>query len=166
MEPSQMELSIDTGTKRQPRTARIPAALGRWTRDARTPSLRLTPQAAELPPPDMTSQFPVVDMQSKPGRQTVIQLHPVQARETMPFMARTTACPYLECRQSNRRCLSADPAPVSLERQVRHCFSQDHRTCKYYRKARGLPAVPPTHAAFYTAAAVTVILFLYLAGLS
>ncbi len=83
----------------------------------------------------------------------------------MPFMGRKTACPYLECRPANRRCLSAEPAPVSLERQVRHCFSQSHRQCRYYRKARGLPTVPPNQAAFYTAAAVLLLVIVTFASL-
>lgn len=83
----------------------------------------------------------------------------------MPFLSRTSACPYLECRSSNRRCLSASPAPISLQRQVRYCLNTGHRSCKYYRKSRGLAAIPPTQAAFYTAAAVTAMILIALAGL-
>lgn len=159
-----MDISIDSRSGRRQRAGYVPAA-GRWARDARTPSLRLTPAAVEPPPVDMTAEFSIVDVEHVAPSRPVITLHPVHARETMPFMARTTACPYLECRSSNRRCLSADPAPISLERQVRHCLGKDHRSCKYYRKARGLPAVPPGQAAFYTAAVVVIVMLVFVAGL-
>lgn len=155
----------------------------RWNRDQRAPALRLpTPAPAR---PDPTVQLPVVPPRTAPvvndasrkeregslgmsfqkPVQPVIELREVQQRQTMPFMGRVTACPYLECRSSNRRCLSSDPAPISLERQVRHCFSEHHRQCRYYRKARGLPRVPPNQAAFYTAAAVLLLVIVALASL-
>ncbi len=161
---------------------RNPVIQSRWSRDLRAPSLRLTPP----PPlePERTAPLPIVApgtglMYDKPRVQLVeraeeafharpqhtIQLRLIAPRETMPFVGRVTACPYLECRSSNRRCLSADPAPVSLERQVRHCFSEDHRQCHYYRKARGLRSVPPDQAAFYTAAAVLLFVIVALASL-
>jgi hypothetical protein len=166
-----MEISIDSRSVRQPRAARPAAALGRWTRDARAPALRLTPAQAVIPDPDMTAPFtiiPSVLTLEPPARKqdrTIIHLHQIHAREMMPFMGRESACPYLEFRSSNRRCLSADPAPVSLRRQAQHCFGPDHRMCSYYRQARGLPAVPPTQAAFYTAAAVTLAMLLVMAGI-
>lgn len=154
---------------------RAPAAIGRWSRDMRAPALRLTPPPA--PELEKTAPIPIVapaitqtngtalatqrsntiaDLFA-PHPSPVIQLRVVQARSAMPFLGRESACPYLECRSSGRRCLSADPAQVSLERQVRHCLSADHRQCKYYRKARGLPAVPPNHAAMFTVAAVVLL---------
>lgn len=162
---------------------RDPSTQRRWSRDLRAPSLRLPP--APLLAPEMTAQLPVitprtipesdssqrpqadhVDEEMFPQRtQQFITLRQIQPRETMPFMGRETACPYLECRSANRRCLSADPAPVSLERQVRHCFNEGHRQCRYYRKARGLPAVPPNQAAFYTAAAVLLLVIVTFASL-
>jgi hypothetical protein len=172
-----MEHSLEGRQLKQTRGTHGPSALGRWSRDARSPSLRLTPPAVELPEPDITAPFPLVEpeQQARPEylilgrpehtRPDAIQLRPISARETMPFLGRVSACPYLECRPANRRCLSADPAPVSLERQVRHCLSEGHRTCKYYRQARGLPAIAPTQAAFYTAAAVTILILIVLAGL-
>lgn len=141
----------------------------------RAPALRLAP--APAPELEKTAPIPIVapaitqtnaassvvqrpDIAADlfaPRPSPVIQLHVVQARAAMPFLGRESACPYLECRSSGRRCLSADPATVSLERQVRHCLSDDHRQCKYYRKARGLPAVPPNHAAMFTVAAVVLL---------
>lgn len=153
------------------RQGRPPAALGRWTRDARRPSIRLTPPEVAPPPPDVTAPFAIVQPTDVSGFHTAappkrtIQLHSITARETMPFMGRTTACPYLECASSNRRCLSAMPAPVSIQRQAKYCMRADHRSCTYYRKARGMAAVPPTQAAFYTAALVTVLLLLFLTGI-
>jgi hypothetical protein len=170
-ESGYMEMSIDSRPVRRPRSARPVAALGRWTRDARAPSLRLTPAEAMLPAPDLTAPFTTIpsDLTSRPpsGQQErpVIHLRQIHAREMMPFMGRESACPYLEFRSNNRRCLSADPAPVSLRRQAQHCFGPDHRTCSYYRQARGLPAVPPTQAAFYTAAAVVLAMLLVMAGM-
>jgi hypothetical protein len=166
-----MEMSIDSRPVRQPRAARPAAALGRWTRDARAPSLRLTPAQQAMPEPDMTAPFTAIPselvLDPRSGRQErpVIHLRQIHAREMTPFMGRESACPYLEFRTSNRRCLSADPAPVSLRRQAQHCFGPDHRTCSYYRQARGLPAVPPTQAAFYTAAAVVLAMLLVMAGM-
>ena len=119
----------------------------------------------------MTAPFTIIpaglipDTPSRRPERPVIQLRQIYAREMMPFAGRESACPYLECRSSNRRCLSADPAPISLRRQARHCFGPDHRACSYYRQARGLPAVPPTQAAFYTAAAVTLAVLLVMAGI-
>ena len=162
---------------------RDPATQRRWSRDLRAPSLRLPP--SPILAPEMTAPLPVITPLTMPvydnpqrpqsvhGAEDVFQqrtqqfitLRQIQPRETMPFMGRETACPYLECRSTNRRCLSADPAPVSLERQVRHCFSESHRQCRYYRKARGLPAVPPNQAAFYTAAAVLLLVIVAIASL-
>lgn len=162
---------------------RDPATQRRWSRDLRAPALRMPPSPA--PAPEMTAQLPIVPpltmpVHDNPRRhepvneaedvfqqrtQQLITLRQIQPRETMPFIGRETACPYLECRSSNRRCLSADPAPVSLERQVRHCFNEGHRQCRYYRKARGLPAVPPNHAAFYTAAAVLLLVIVVVTSL-
>lgn len=141
----------------------------RWSRDLRAPALRLTQNTGTAL--DVTASLPLVtpstthvpEFHERP--RPVITLREIQPRKTMPFMGRVTACPYLECRSSNRRCLSADPAPISLERQARHCFSESHRQCRYYRKARGLPSVPPNQAAFYTAAAVLLLVFVAVASL-
>lgn len=156
----QMEMSVDRRMAQGNRPAKPVAPLGRWTRDARRPSIRLTPAEVPPPPPDVTAPFQIVQPPARP----VIALRPISSREATPFMARTTACPFLECRSTSRRCLSAYPAPVSLERQVRYCLKTDHRTCKYYRKARGLAAVPPTQAAFYTGAFVSLVLLALMLG--
>ena len=141
----------------------------RWSRDLRAPALRLTQNTGTAF--DLTASLPLISPHTTQvpelheGPRPVITLREIQPRETMPFMGRVTACPYLEYRSANRRCLSADPAPISLERQVRHCFSESHRQCRYYRKARGLPSVPPNQAAFYTAAAVLLLVFVAVANL-
>ena len=179
MELDSMDIWTEPHPSTQPRGRRSRAALGRWSRDARSPALRIAPAA---PVPEVTAPLPVLPEsgmaassppQTQPGEEPIfpvvskptITLRPIRQRETMPFVARETACPYLECRSANRRCLSAQPAPISLERQVRYCFGPQHRQCRYYRKARGLPAVPPTQAAFYTAAAVTIVILIVLTGL-
>lgn len=84
----------------------------------------------------------------------------------MPFLARETACPFLEFCQHGRRCLSASPAPVSLQRQARHCLTSSHRSCRYYRDARHYPPVPPAEAAFYTTGLVVILILFVMIGIS
>ena len=147
----------------------------------RAPALRLAPPPA--PELEATAPLPVVapsvtSTEATASQPTdlahdvfgarpspVIRLRPVEPRPFMPFLGRETACPYLECRPNGRRCLSAQPAPVSLERQVRHCLSESHRQCKYYRKARGLPTIPPNQAAVYTVAIVVLLTIAAIASL-
>lgn len=161
------------------RSSRPLVALGRWSRDARTPSLRLRPSGTAEPKSETTAELPVIPGTGKRGSappqwgsllrtsvQPVTRLRDIKTRKMTSFASCPSACPYLEYRSSNRRCLSAEPAPVSLERQVRYCLTSDHRQCKYYRKARGLYPVPPTQAAFYTAAAVTLVILIVLAGVN
>lgn len=153
-------------------------ALGRWSRDVRSPSLRLHTPESSVAWPERTAELPIIPLREvrDPGvlqvsRSQSILHAPAGAltrlrRATKREETRQTACPFLEYRASNRRCLSATPSPVSIERQVRFCLTSEHQQCKYYRKAQGLPAVPPTQAAFYTAAAVMVVILIVLAGLN
>lgn len=84
----------------------------------------------------------------------------------MPFLVRETACPYLEFCRHGRRCLSATPSPVSLQRQAKHCLTPAHRTCRYYRDARNYRQVPPAEAAFYTTGVVVILILFLMIGIS
>jgi hypothetical protein len=152
---------------RRARERRI--AIGRWREaDERTPALRLprrsTATASPATPPTAHGAEPAKDF-SLTAPLPTIRLERIHARPLMPYALRTTACPYIESRSRDRRCLTDEPREVTLNCQAVLCLRQQHRRCPRYRKARGLRTLPPQRLAAYTVALALVVTLILVAGL-
>lgn len=157
-----MDARPDQQTRRRNKAVLHPAALGRWNRDQRSPARRLTPRPVDPPQPELTRPFiPLQQVDPEP-----VRLQPIQARSGLPFLMRETACPFLECRQQGRRCLSTKHSVVSMQRQARHCLTPAHRSCRSYRDARKYRQVPPAEAAFYTTGVFVILVLFLMVGIS
>jgi hypothetical protein len=88
-------------------------------------------------------------------RRPVVMLQPITIKPLQLFVLRESACDYLECRSSGRRCVAAGERPVQLDHQIAYCLGARHGQCGIYRARAGRQAAPLRRLAY---AAVVIIM--------
>jgi hypothetical protein len=68
---------------------------------------------------------------------TIIRLQPIVSRPLQPYALRESACQFLECRSSGRRCIVAGAREVDLGYQVSYCLGDRHAACPMYQASSG-----------------------------
>ena len=86
-----------------------------------------------------------------------IRLQPITARPLQPFVLRETACSFLECKASGRRCIAADAREVELGYQVAYCLGGRHLSCSKFRLATTGSRINRSRKLVYTALAFIMI---------
>ncbi len=102
-------------------------------RDTRRPALRLHRRSTEKHCAERVAsaeRLEIRDTASLPQ----VRLLPIVQKPLQPFVLRESACAYLECKASDRRCLASGNRDVELGYQVAYCLGPRHASCAYYRK--------------------------------
>ena len=86
-----------------------------------------------------------------------IRLKPITARPLQPFVMRESACSFLECKASGRRCIAADARRVDLGYQVAYCLGDRHSACAEFRSATNANGTRRSRRIIYTALAFIMI---------
>lgn len=117
------------------------------------PSDRIyVPPAAEMRSA-RTAAKPAPSSDARP----IIRLQPIVSKPLQPYVLRETACDFLECRSSGRRCIASNGREVDLGYQVAYCLGARHRSCPVHAGATKTGRVYRARKAIYTAVAFIMI---------
>ncbi|MEZ4523869.1 MAG: hypothetical protein R3A46_19870 [Thermomicrobiales bacterium] len=87
----------------------------------------------------------------------MIRLQPIVKKPLQPYLLRESACDFLECRSSGRRCIVSERQEVTLEYQVSYCLGSRHRSCPMYADATNGKTSGRFRKLMYAAAIVALV---------
>ena len=96
-------------------------------------------------------------------RRATIRLQPIVQKPLQPYVFRESACEYLECRISRRRCIAAGGREVDLGYQIAYCLGPRHSSCAMFERDANASGPGKMKLAIY-AAVVAVMLGLVAAA--
>jgi len=122
------------------------------------------PSSRIFVPPESERRYePPVPKPATAAARPVIRLQPIVSKPLQPYVLRESACDFLECRSSGRRCIVSDGREVDLGYQVAYCLGPRHAACPLYAHVTSPGRALRLRKAVYAAVAIMMLALIVLA---